>query len=124
MHARVIGDDDDESTDSSGVRESHEWVGGDVEADVFHRDDGPGPRIGGTNGYFESNFFVGRPFGIDVRFECGDSFEDFSGGCSGVPGSDGDASLVSAAGDGFVAGEELRFSMSGGWREEDRTANG
>jgi hypothetical protein len=110
MHARVIGDDDDESTDSSGVGEGHERVGGNVKADVFHGDDGPGPGIGGADGHFEGNFLVRRPFGIDVRFECGDGFEDFGGWGSGVAGGDSDAGLIGAARYGLVTGEELEFS--------------
>ncbi len=61
MHARVVGDGEDEAAldrDEGGVDEG---VGGHVETDVLHRDDGARAGEGGAEGFLVGGLLVGAP---------------------------------------------------------------
>ena len=104
--ARVVGHADDHAALASHVGKRHEGVGGDVEADVLHRDDRARARVGGAGRGLEGNLFVGCPFEVHVVLSFREIFEDLGRGGSGIAEGGGDARFPGAARDGFVAGQK------------------
>ena len=107
----VVGYHDDQPADHAGQRLSHEGVGRDVHADVLHGRQRTRSRQRSAYGDFHCDFFVDRPFGVDVGIKR-DVFQDFGGGGARIGGGDPDAGFPGGAGDRFVAGEEMTaFSL-------------
>ena len=65
IHAGVVGDDRDETSDDAGVRKGHERVGGDVESDEFHRRNSARSRRRGACRRFKGDLFIRRPFAVN-----------------------------------------------------------
>ena len=63
VHAGIVGADDQEAAVGPGDGGVHERVGGDVEADVLERDEGPLSGEGGAEGLFVGDLLVHRPDG-------------------------------------------------------------
>ena len=61
VHAGVVGGDDDQPAVGPGEGRVHERVGGDVETDVLHRDQGPLAGEGDAQGLLVGHFLVDRP---------------------------------------------------------------
>ncbi len=87
MHPRVVGDGEDEPAVGAGDGAVHEGVGGDVEPDVFHADQGAFAGPTHAQGFFVGDLLVGGPEGVDIAGLLGgsfDKFEDLGRGRAGV----------------------------------------
>ena len=75
--AGIVGGHHDQRTGHARVGRGKQRVGGNVQADVFHRGDGPRPRERHAQRNFESDLFVRRP--LRVSADLREMFEDFRG---------------------------------------------
>lgn len=102
----LVSRDDDRASVDPDVGEGEEGVGSHVETNVLHGRDRARARDRGTDDRFEGNFLVGRPLSVDLGIAC-DVFKDFCAGRAGVGSGETHASFPNAAGDGFIASDEL-----------------
>ena len=105
VHARVVGDADDESRADAGVAHREERVGRDVEPDVLHGAEAAPPGETRAEAGLHGDLLVGRPLGVDLG-ELGDGLGDFGAGRAGVAADEAAARLIQAARDGLVAQEQ------------------
>lgn len=106
-HARIICGNDHQPAHHTGVGRGEQWIGGDVQADVFHRGHGPGAGECRPQGDLQRDLFIGRPLAASA--EGCEAFQDFRGGSAGIAGSECHAGVARGKGDGFIAAEELSF---------------
>ena len=106
VHSGIVGGNDDDAALCAGVGEREQRVGGDVETDVLHRDDGAPAGEGRAGGDFEGNFFVRCPFGEDFVVPR-DGFEDLGAGRAGIGRGEDAAGLECAARDRLVSRQQL-----------------
>ena len=77
-------------------------IGGDVESDVFHGNDGSRPFQRGAVSDFKRHFFVRRPLAVNVVIPC-EFFRDLGRRRSGVGGCHPHAPFVCAACHGEIS---------------------
>jgi hypothetical protein len=106
VHAGVIGRDDDQAAIGAGQGRAHKRVGGDVEANVLHRDQSAFPGKRDAQGFFKSDLLVDRPGGDEsLGFGRGldQVFHDLGGGSPGIGVAGAQTGMDGAQGDGFIA---------------------
>ena len=106
-HAGIVGGNDHQSARDAGVGRGEQRVGGDVQADVFHRGDGARAGKGDAERHFQRDLFIGRPLAVPAQF--GEAFQDFGGRRAGVTGAERHAGITRGQRNGFVAAQELSF---------------
>ena len=75
--AGIVSDDDDEPAFHADVRERHERIARDVEANLLHGDESAGAGICRAGSSLEGRFLVGGPFDMDgAVVVLGDRLED------------------------------------------------
>ncbi|EKD37191.1 MAG: hypothetical protein ACD_75C01225G0001 [uncultured bacterium] len=102
VHLRIVGAHQHQPAADSGVGGGKKRVGGDIDPDVFHGGESPGPGKGGADGHFQADLLIGRPFGI-YPFIAGEIFHNLGGGGAGIAGGDLHPGFIGAEGNGFVA---------------------
>ena len=100
-HAGIVGGDDDQTARSTAVSDGEERVGGDVQTDMFHRDQTAAVGISTADRHFESGLFVGSPFGRAAQLT--EFIKDLGGGGAGIADAPVDSAVISGVGDGLVA---------------------
>jgi len=103
----VVGVDDDHAADGADIGEGHQGVHGDIEADVFHGDEGADAGEGGADADFHGDLFIDGPLAVDGALEFGDMLHDFGGGRAGIGGGYAAAGAVGGPGDGLVGGKQF-----------------
>ena len=119
VHARVVGADDHQAAPDAGDGGGEEGVGGHVQADVLHGDQGPHAGVGGAQRHLHGHLLVGRPLGVQVSVACY-GLQDLGAGGARIGGGHGHAGVVGAEGDGFVAGEQCFHGDPRGGSEQRR----
>ena len=112
-HAGIIGGDDHQAATHSDIGSGDQGIGGDVQANVLHRDQRPGAGQGGAERYLKCHLLIWRPFSLDLRV-LDQGFQDLGGGCAWVGGGNKHAGLKCPPGDGLIAGKE--HASGGGCR--------
>ena len=105
MHARVIGDDDDQAGHRADIGERHQRIGGDIQADVFHGDDGARPGQRSSRRHLQRHFLVGRPLAIDFGLMLDQVFQDLGGRRARIPARHRHTGLIRPTRNGFIAGQ-------------------
>ena len=105
VHAGVVGADDDEAGVDAGERERHERVGGHVEADVLHGDDGAHAGERRAHGGLQRDLLVDAPLAVDA-LEPGGRLDDLRGRSARVAAGEPGPGAHGAVSDGLVPGEE------------------
>ena len=85
------------------MRGAEKRIGGDVEADVLHRDQRPRAAISHADADFERDFFVRRPLGLAA--DVGKVFENFRRRRAGIAGAQRHAAVQRGQRDGAVAAQ-------------------
>src|SRR5690606_33836091 len=98
VHAGVVGRDDDQGAGGADVAGREQRVGGDVQPDVLHGDDGAGASEAGPQRLLQGRLLVGPPLGVNVVLVTDDVLQYLGARGAGVGGSEGDARLPGAAG--------------------------
>ena len=93
MHARIIRHADHHAGVYAGIRDGEQRVCRDVEPHMLHAAKAALSRKGSAKRGFHSNFFIRRPFRIDLRI-FGRRFADFRAGRSRIAGKERTTSLV------------------------------
>ena len=99
--AGVVGNDENITTVYARISHREQHIGGDVEADVFHRAEHAGLGERGAEGDFSRDFFVGCPLSFSA--EGAEAFENFGRRRAGIAGAEGDAAVQRGEGNSFVA---------------------
>jgi len=102
----LVSRDDDRAGVDPDVGEGEEGVGSHIQTNVLHGRDRTRAGDRGADDRFEGNFFVGSPLGVNFGIGC-DVFKDFCAGRARVGSGETHASFPGAAGDGFIASDEL-----------------
>jgi hypothetical protein len=100
--AGVVGGDQHQSGPDAGVGDGHQTVGGDVDADVFHRRQRAGAAEGGANGRVQRDLLVAGPFRHHARI-LGQVLQDFGGRGARVGRGVADAGLPCPQRDGLIS---------------------
>ena len=102
MHTGVIRNGDDHTGVDTCIGHRVERVGCNVQADMLHRAEGTLPGQGCPEGCFHCDFFIWRPFGIDVVIFC-QFFGDLGARCTRVARREQNAGFVETPGNCLIA---------------------
>ena len=109
VHPRIVGYYDDQPAGHPGVGQSHQRVGGDIQADMLHRTDGTHSGDRGPDRDFQRDLLVDAPFGTDIGIFLSDGFDDFGTRSTRIPGRDPDVCLIRAPGDSFISQHQFFY---------------
>ena len=106
--AGIVGDEHDHAALHADVREAHQRVGGDVQADLLHRHQRALAGVRRAGGHLERDLFVYGPLDVDVaRARLRDRLEHLGRGRAGIAGHNADARADRAEADGGVAHQQF-----------------
>ncbi len=63
----IIATDDHKTTYCSDIGGTHQRIRRDIESNLFHGHSRPFPSVGGHQGIFKGNLFIGGPLDIDIE---------------------------------------------------------
>ena len=111
--AGIVSDDDDEPAFHADVRERHERIARDVEAETcLHGDESAGAGVCRAGGSLEGRFLVGGPFDVDgAVVVLGDRLEDLGRGGAGIAAHEVDARVDGAEPQRLVAHEQFDWHV-------------
>ncbi len=116
VHAGIVGDQDHQPAANAGVGQREERIGGDVEADVLHRDQCAPADQRYSGGDLEGDLLVGRPFGVHAG-ELREPLERLGRRRAGIAHADDRAGLPSALCNGLITRQQTYGSRaSSHWR--------
>ena len=101
-NGRVVRNGDNEPRVHAGIYGGKQRIGGDIQTDVFHGNDGPRPLQRRTERDFERHLFVGRPFAVHVVIPR-EFLRDFRRRRAGISSRHLYAAFVRAARDGEIS---------------------
>ena len=102
--SRIIGGNNDKTAVDARIGESEQRVSGDIQSDVFHRNDASCTAERDADTDFERDFFIRGPFRGSADFrEC---FENFSRRRSGISGAEPDGSGERRVCDSLISAED------------------
>ena len=107
-HAGIVGADDHQPAGRAGVGDRKERVGGDVEPDMFHRDQRTAVRKSDADADFESGLFVRSPLGGAALLA--EFVEDLRRRRAGITDAEVYAAVESGHRDGLIAARKYSLS--------------
>jgi hypothetical protein len=100
-HAGVVGRDHQQTAFDVGIGGGEQRIGGHIQPDVLHGDDGACTGEGAAEADLERDLFVRRP--LRATAELVEGFQDLSGRCAGVSRPQPDSGMQCRQRDGIVA---------------------